>query len=178
VLPVDFVIFFASLVIIAFGVTGFLSLFLPMPYVPTPKKIAEHMVALATLKGDERVVDLGAGDGAILITAKRLHPGVTATGVEISPVIWLLGKIRVALSRQKVRLLPGNAMNMNVRDADVIFLYALPKFLIKLQPKLDSELRPGTRVISHSFPFPNKVSKEVMVIPWGKRQRTLYRYEW
>lgn len=176
--PVDIVIFFASIVVIGVGVTGFFGLFLPMPFVPTPKPIADRMVALAQFHGNECVYDLGAGDGAILIAAKERYPDLRATGVELSPLVWVLGKIRVLWAGKNIRFLWQNALRVDLREVDVIFLYALPRFLLTIQPKFDSELRPGTRVISHSFPFPNKASVETVQVPWGKGHRTLYRYEW
>jgi precorrin-6B methylase 2 len=176
--PVDFVIVFATLVAVIVGLTGFFNLVLPMPYVPTSKDIAEKMVEVAEFTGNEITFDLGAGDGAILIAAARKHPGIRATGVEISPVVWLVGKLRILFSRQRVRFVLGNALKTDLREADVVFLYALPRFLELIRPKLDHELRPGTRVISHSFAFPEKQPSRTLQVPVGAHSHAVYRYDW
>lgn len=167
------------LVLVAFGVlaltvTVILHLFLPVPYVPTPRVVIDRMVELAKLRGDEVVLDLGAGDGRILITAKKKYPGLRARGYEVVPTIWLLGKIRSWWSGVEVDLKLGSIERANTREADAIFLYLIPSLMKKLERKFDGELKKGTRVISSGFAFPAKQPLHSEVYQ-GKK---LFVYEW
>lgn len=177
-LVVDIVIVSTILLVAALVVTGVYSFILRVPFVPTPRVVAQAMVHCARLKGDERVYDLGAGDGTILINAKRMHPGISAVGVELVPTVWMLGRFKIWCSGKAVRFLRKNAMDVDLGDANAIFLYLLPTMLARLERKFDAELRPGTTVISHAFKFPSRSPEEVVKIPGGIMQRTLYRYTW
>lgn len=148
------------------------------PFVPTPNKIVESMITLADMRGDEKVYDLGAGDGKILIAAKRRFLGIRAEGFEIALGVWLLGKIRIALSRQHVTLRMRNSLHQNLRDADVIFLYLLSGMMEHLESKFDSELRPGTKVVSHAFQFPGRKPVKELRVPWGRKEKKLFLYIW
>ncbi|TSC58384.1 MAG: putative RNA methylase [Candidatus Peregrinibacteria bacterium Greene0416_19] len=160
-------------------VTAILHLWLRVPYVPTPRAVARRMVKAAGLKGHERVYDLGAGDGRILIEAKRMYPGIDATGCELVPTIWLLGWFTILLSHVRIRWKMTNAFVEDLTGADAIFVYLTPPLLTKLEDKLDRELRPGTRVISHDFRFRRHRPVQTEEIPggWGGHRRVLV-YEW
>lgn len=176
--PVDLVIFATTLLIVIIVLTTAYAFIGGVPYVPTSRSIARDMVNVARLKGNERVFDLGAGNGRILIEAKRKYPGLTATGIELAPTVWLLGVITILLSRVKVRFLRGNALTTDVRNADVIFLYLSGGLLGKLEEKFDRELRPGTVVISHAFRFPRRQPVEVVKLNRWSGKKTVLRYEW
>lgn len=136
------------------------------------------MVRLAELKGTETVYDLGAGDGRILIAAKRMHPGIRAVGIEYVPSVWLLGKLRIWFSRTKVTLLRGNALAHSVEDAQCIFLYLFPTIMEELGKKFDRELKPGTKVISSVFRFPERepVAERKATVLGAERLLRLYRW--
>ena len=177
-LAVDLVIVCTALLIVILAVTGVYGLFVRVPFVPTPASVARAMVDAARLRGDERVYDLGAGDGTILIQAKRAHPAIMATGVELVPTVWLLGRLKIWRSRLDVSFLRKNVMDIDVRDAGAIFLYLSPAMLARLEPKFNAELRPGTIVVSHAFTFPSRTPTDVVKLPGPVMQRTLYRYVW
>ena len=150
-----------------------------VPFVPTPKKTAKVMLDAAELQGNETVYDLGAGDGRLLIRAKREYPGITAIGYEIVPVVWFLGRMRALFSRTGVQMKFGNAFKVNVSDADCIFLYLITSLMPKLRDKFDRELKPGTRVISHTFSFKGLEPVSTIDVPGllgGKSK--VYVYEW
>lgn len=169
---------FAVLVIIGAGLfimTSFYHVFVVRcPFVPTTRLASKSMVALARLKGTERVYDLGAGDGAVLIEAVRLFPKLRATGIERVITIRWIGKIRMWISGIHVELRGGDIFNANVSDADVIFLYLMPEIMNKLEEKFTKELRPGTIIVSHAFRFPNREAQETLKTDGT----TLLRYVW
>jgi len=178
ILFIDIVLGLIILLILAIVITAVCALWSRVPYVPTSKKIARTMIHEAALRKGEVVYDLGAGDGRLLIGAKRAEPTITAKGYELVPVVWLFAKMWILLSRVDVDIRWGNALSKDVRDADCIFLYLIPSVMKKLGQKFDRELRPGTRVISHAFTFPGKTPVREVVIqkPYGETK--LYIYKW
>ena len=177
-LSVDLVIVFVVLLIAAIVITTMYAFIGGVPYVPTPRSVARRMVDLARLQGDEHVFDLGAGNGRILIEAKRKHPAITATGVELAPTVWLIGLLTIFFSGQTVNFLRRNALTIDLRRADVLFLYLTPGFLAMLEDKFDRELRPGTVVISHAFRFPRRQPVEVVQLDRWSGKKTVLRYVW
>ena len=134
------------------------------------------MVQMAGLKPGQQVIDLGAGDGRLLKEAVRACPGIHAIGIELVPTIWLLGwiKLRLSKSGRTVAWKMQNVMHTDMSKADVVFLYVLPRMMERLEEKFNSELRPGTVVISNTFTFPGKQAVEEQVI----QGKTVRRYVW
>lgn len=151
---------------------------LGVPYVPTPRHVAQAMVELAHLQGDEVVLDLGAGDGRVLRTAKRMFPGITALGYEIVPTVWFFGFLWCALRRSGVDLKLGDAFRADIHKADVIFLYMFPSCMEKFAVKFDRELRPGTIIVSHTFRFPDRSPIEERRVPLWRGDAKLFLYRW
>jgi SAM-dependent methyltransferase len=150
-----------------------------VPFVPTSQRVVDQMLEAADLSGNEVVYDLGAGDGRFLISAKRRFPGVTAIGFEMVPLVWFLGKMRVLFSGQKVQYRFGNALKHEIRDANCVFLYLITSLMPIFAAKFDRELRPGTVVVSNSFPFPgrNPIKKFQVKGIVGKTSVYVYRWE-
>lgn len=178
ILLLDVTIGFLIVLVFAIVVTAVAHIWLKVPYVPTPHKVVQEMIQLAHLSGTETVYDLGAGDGRLLVAAKKQFPNIQAIGLEAVPTIWLLGKITIWKSGTRVRFLCKNAFKKNVKDADVVFLYLLPNILKKLETKFDTELKKGTKVISYAFSFPNKKPIQEKNVPWLQGTRKLFLYEW
>ncbi len=123
------------------------------PFVPTPMKKVKKMVALAKIKKGQRVYDLGCGDGRFVYVAANEY-GANATGIELSPIVYVLAKIRGFFWGSKAKIKFGNFKLFDLSDADVIFCYLLPDTLKKIQPMLDKQFRPGTRIYSYAFEIP------------------------
>ena len=122
-----------------------------VPYVPTPDEVVESMLKLAGVHRGDVVYDLGCGDGRIVIAAARL--GARAVGVDINP-----DRIRDARLNAKqaqvedsVTFVQEDLFKADIKEATVVTLYLLPSVNLKLRPRLWSELKPGTRVVSHAF---------------------------
>ena len=98
--------------------------------------------------------DLGSGDGRILTMASKEF-GAKAVGIEINPFLILWTKIKTVFSglSGKVDVIWGNFFNQNLAKANVVTLYLLQGTNQKLKPKLEKELQPGTRIVSHVFTF-------------------------
>lgn len=120
-------------------------------YVPTPQEVVDAMLRLADVTSKDVVYDLGSGDGRIPITAAQRF-GARAVGIDINPI--RVQEARENLARagvgNKVRFLNQDLFETDLRPATVITLYLLPSLNQKLMPAL-KRLKPGTRIVSHSF---------------------------
>ena len=124
---------------------------LDAPYAETPASIVEAMLDLAELSPGERLVDLGSGDGRIVIAAARR--GADALGVDVDPR-------RIAEARQaahaaglsdRARFRREDLFSTPLGEADVVTLYLLEHVNAWLAPRLRAEARSGTRIVSHAF---------------------------
>lgn len=122
------------------------------PFVPTPKRTVEDMINLAALKKGDKVYDLGCGDGRLLIAAA--HKGATAVGYELSVPTLLLAKWN-ARSYSSVTIRYGDFWKKDISDADVIVCYLLIQKMKQFREDVWPTLKPGTRVVSHSFKMPD-----------------------
>mgnify|MGYP003342561955 CR=1 FL=1 len=124
------------------------------PYVPTPWPIVDELLKLADLGPQDRVYDLGSGDGRLVLTAARRF-GASGLGIELQQA--LVDKANAETAKEglssRVRFVQGDLFEASYRDATVVTLYLLPRFVTRLVPKLRDELKPGARIISHDYPL-------------------------
>jgi SAM-dependent methyltransferase len=121
-------------------------------YVPTPQEVVEAMLEMANVTSKDVVYDLGSGDGRIPITAAQKH-GARAVGIDIDPQRIKEAHENLAKAENigdRVRFLNQDLFETDLSDATVITLYLLPSLNQKLMPQL-KQLKPGTRIVSHSF---------------------------
>jgi precorrin-6B methylase 2 len=123
-----------------------------VPFVPTNDRVVAEMLKMAKVKKNDVLYDLGSGDGRIPITAARKF-GTRGIGIDIDPD-------RVAEAKQnavtagvadRVRFIEGDIFDADIKEATVVTLYLLPEVNLRLRPKLLSELKPGTRIVSHNY---------------------------
>lgn len=147
--------------------------FYGLPWVPTREARIRRALEMAKLQPGETLYDLGAGDGRVLIMAAREF-GARAVGIEIGPVQWALGWLKIWLSgnRHRARIRGGNFFRENVAEADVVFVYLTSAQTNRLQKKLQQELRPGARVVSVAADFPDwqpsQVDREFLIFLYQK----------
>jgi SAM-dependent methyltransferase len=127
-----------------------------VPYVPTHEKVVAEMLKVAKVGKNDILYDLGSGDGRIVITAAKRF-GTRGVGVDIDPA-------RITVAREnavkagvadKVKFLQQDLFETDIREATVVTLFPLPEVNLRLRPKLLSDLKPGTRVVSHNFGIGN-----------------------
>jgi SAM-dependent methyltransferase len=123
-----------------------------VPFVPTPPEVVDEMLRLAGLKAGDVLYDLGCGDGRIVIAAAKRY-GVKAIGIDIDPVRITESNDNAAKAGLggKVRFIQQDLFEADFRDATVVTMYLLTSVNLRLRPKLLAELKPGTRLVSHSF---------------------------
>lgn len=119
------------------------------PFVPTGWKIARKMVEMAEIKPGEKVYDLGSGDGRLVFLAAK--NGADATGIEISPFVYLWAKWIKRIGNHGGKLIRGNLWEIDVTHADVIFTYLFPEMMERFDTDIYPKLKSKTRIITHGF---------------------------
>ena len=121
-------------------------------YVPTPPEVVAAMLKVANVKKGDVLYDLGSGDGRIPVTAAQKF-GVRAVGIDINPerIKEANENARKAGVTDRVKFLNEDLFEADFSEATVVTLYLLDSLNEKLRPKLLRELKPGTRIVSHSF---------------------------
>jgi ubiquinone/menaquinone biosynthesis C-methylase UbiE len=136
------------------------------------------MLEAAALKPGETVMDMGCGDGRILFTAAKKF-GAKAVGVEMSEM--LVKRARSEAQNQglanRVEVIQGDMMGVDVSGAQVVSLYLLTEANDQLRPKLEKELKPGSRVVSLDFKVRGWTPAKVEKIEAHHRAYTIYVYE-
>jgi SAM-dependent methyltransferase len=124
------------------------------PYVPSPIEIVDAMLDLAGVQQHDVVYDLGCGDGRIVVAAARKY-GASGVGVDVDTELLAeaRGRAQAAGVGAKTRFVEADIFETDIRPATVVTLYLMPKALSKLKPKLLSDLKPGSRVVSFTFPI-------------------------
>jgi len=119
-------------------------------WVPTPDEVVDRMLRMAQVTANDLVYDLGAGNGKIAIAAAKL--GARAVGVEYNPDMakHAQGNVVAAGVAAKARIVQGDIFATDFSQATVVTMYLLPGLNMKLRPTLLA-MKPGTRVVSHSF---------------------------
>jgi SAM-dependent methyltransferase len=127
-----------------------------VPYVPTPMNVVQAMLDIAKVGADDLVIDLGSGDGRIVIAAAKQR-GARGFGVEIVPS--LVNNARREAERQgvgdRVQFRAENLFITDIGKATVLTVYLYPNILQQLRPRIFEQLKPGVRIVSHEFDFGN-----------------------
>jgi SAM-dependent methyltransferase len=124
------------------------------PFVATPEEAVDRMLALARVGAGDFVIDLGSGDGRIVIAAARKF-GARGLGVDLDASLVALSreKAREAGVAEQARFEERDVLRTDLSGASVVTIYLLPSLVDQLQPKLLAEMQPGSRIVAHAFPM-------------------------
>lgn len=164
-LSISFLLSLFKLLLTFLGVFLILKFFVPVingaPYLPTAKEKIKKMLDLVELKPGQSLIDLGSGDGRILIAAAQR--GARAIGYEINPILVLLTKHKIkklGLEKQ-ANIFWKNFWQVNFNQADVITIFGAAGIMAKLEKKFLQELKPGAKICSYAFSLPHfRLSKK------------------
>ena len=150
------------------------------PFVSSSMDNVRRMIKLAGVGAGDVVYDLGSGDGRIVITAVRDFKAKRAVGIESHDD--LVNKARIEIRRQnlegRVEVMHGDALKVNVSEADVVTLYLTSRGNEMLRPKLEEELKSGARVVSLDYKIPGWKPIKVDGPRYRKFQfRKIYLYQ-
>lgn len=127
------------------------------PFVTTPQSVVDEMLLLANAGPGDFVVDLGSGDGRLVLAAVTRFDARGGMGVDLDMqlVRYANAKAHEAGVADRVQFHVRDLFDTDIRGATVVTVYLLPGIMGKLQEKLLAELPPGSRVVSHDYPFPS-----------------------
>ena len=122
-------------------------------FVRSNKKKIRVMLELADMKPGTVIIDLGSGDGTLLIEAAK--KGARSYGAELNPFLVLVSRIKARFSgvSDTVSIARKDIFSVSLRDADIVFLYLSPQVIEKLKEKFASELKSGAKIVSNTFPI-------------------------
>jgi len=122
-----------------------------VPFVPTPQEVVDKMIELAGVKKGDTVYDLGSGDGRIVVTAAK--KGARAVGFEIDGNLVKESRenIKKAGVQNLAEVRQQDILTVDLSPASVVTMYLLPDVNLRLRPNILSQLKPGSRVVSHAF---------------------------
>ena len=123
-----------------------------LPYVPTPQIVVDEMLKMAGVTEKDFVIDLGSGDGRMIITAARSFKA-NGLGVDIDAKLVDLATshARNEAVGDRAKFIEQDMFKADISKATVVTLYVLPDFMEKLRPKLLRELKPGARIVAHDY---------------------------
>lgn len=134
------------------------------PWVPTKANDVERFIKLADIQPNQTMIDLGCGDGRLLLAAAAANTNVQAIGYELSLLPYILAHARRLFSphRSRIHIHYGNALTKNLHNADIVYSFLMPKIHTELKEKFTKELRPGAKMITYVWPIeglePSKIS--------------------
>lgn len=135
------------------------------PYVPTPQKVVDEMLRMGRVGRDDYLVDLGSGDGRIVITAAQRF-GTRGLGVDLDGQ--LVRQATAAAERagvaDRAQFVQRDIFKTDLRKADVVTMYLLPEVNMMARPKLLAELRVGARVVTHDYHFDDWLPDERIML--------------
>jgi len=133
-------------------------------FVPTPSAVVEGMLALAGVGAGDTVFDLGCGDGRLVIEAALL--GARGVGIDIDTSLVERSRLRATEAgvESTTQFRVGNFFEADLTGATVVVLYLLHAVNRILLPKLRRDLRPGTRIVSHSFDMGDWPAEQMMCV--------------
>jgi predicted RNA methylase len=152
------------------------------PFVATPTPVVRQMLILAELKPGDVLYDLGSGDGRAVIMAAQDF-GATSVGVELRDDLAkrALDNIHKLDLNEKTQIMQKDIFTVDLSSANVVFLYLTTSANERIKPKLEAELKPGTRVVSHDYEILGWKAKKVENFcenpKLGYPSHTLYVYE-
>ena len=130
------------------------------PFFVINPKMIEAILKIVNLKPGAVVYELGAGTARFLRAVEKRQPQAKLRGIEYSMIPYLFGKLLLKKEKSHIDLIRKNLFNVNLKDADLIYLYLMPDMMEKLVEKLKKECRPGTMVVSYLFSMPNLESRK------------------
>lgn len=161
---------------ILFGATALVGIISRVPYVPTKKRVMNKILDEANLKKGQTFIDLGCGDGRMLIEAEK-RSDIKGIGYEIAPLVYLLALAKKLINKSKVKILFKSFFKGDLKKADVIFCYLMPHDLTRLANKIKKECKKGTRVISNTFKIQGLKLEKVIEKNDEEKTPTLYFYQ-
>ena len=147
-----------------------------VPFVPTPEPVVAKMLEMAKVTSKDVLYDLGSGDGRIVIAAAKR--GARAVGIDIEPslVQQARSNAQAAGVANLVKFIEGDIFDADIKEASVVSMYLLPDVNMRLRPKLLSDLKPGSRIVSHNYDLGDWAPAQKAVLTVNGVDHTVYSW--
>ncbi len=143
------------------------------PWVPTRKRDVDRFLGVAGITPGMVMVDLGCGDGQLVIAAAKA--GAIARGYEISIFPYILARLRVIFSgTDHATILFRDLWKVDLRDADLVYFFLMPDKIAALKEKFERELKPGAKVVAYVWPVKGWTPERLLIEP-GLTNLYLYK---
>ncbi len=139
--------------IIVFILFTFVILF-GAPFLPTLKKNVKPAIKLINLKPGQTLLELGSGDGRVLLAAAEA--GLNVVGYELNPILYVISWIRTRRYRKQVKIVLGNYWNKKWPETDGIFVFLLNRYMVKLNTRIVQTYANPVKLVSFAFKIPNR----------------------
>ncbi len=141
------------------------------PWHPISRRDLKRALDFCEVRTGDRIIDLGSGDGRVLITAAKDY-GLTGTGIEIDPIkVWLANlRVRLAGVSDKVKIVRANIYDTDYSEADILFIYLTHQAIDQLFPKILEQLKPSAKILCYRFCIRNMTPDKV------NADKTLFLY--
>lgn len=148
-------------------------IFTRAPFIPSPAVIAPEIIDALELDENSVLYDLGCGEGHVLLAGKLKQPKAKFVGIERSWVPYLAAKYKAREDGRNLEFIRSNFFKCDLSPANRVFVYLFPGLMNDLLPKLQKELKPGTRLVSCDFEFKDK--QPVKIIDLNRPKNSLGR---
>jgi cyclopropane fatty-acyl-phospholipid synthase-like methyltransferase len=147
------------------------------PWHPISRRDLKRALDFCDAQAGERIIDLGSGDGRVLIIAAKDY-GLIGTGIEIDPIkVWMSNfRVRWAGVQDRVKIVRANIFNTDYREADILFIYLTHQAIDQLFPKILEQLKPNAKILCYRFCIkgmtPDKVSEDKTLFLYTRNKGT------
>ena len=124
------------------------------PYLPTLTPQVKTALELSGLKAGDTLLELGCGDGKVMIAAAKL--GINSIGYELNPVVALVAFLRTRKYKSQVKIIFGNFWTAEWPQSNAVFTFLLPKYMARLESKMSQYKYKPTKLISNAFEIPGR----------------------
>ena len=167
------VLLFVFLVIILLVITACTNIILRVPYVPSSRRAVQALDHI-TLQGNEKVCDLGSGNGRILFFLKNKYPSLSCTGYELAILPFCYAMLKNIFRRHRATFYFRNFLKEDLSSYNVFFCYLMPKAVEKVVQKLEVYHHPML-LITNTFHIPNKTPIQTIKIPFSSSIIAVYQ---
>ena len=151
---------------------------LDVPFVPSAQNVLKNMFDMVKITKHDFVIDLGSGDGRIVIAAAKQH-GARGFGVDLNQKLVAIANERARRQgvADRAKFHVRDIFKTDISQATVLTMYLLPEIVLQLRSKLLSELKPGTRVLSHDYHLAEWRPEDIRIVNIGQNERSIV-YSW
>lgn len=162
--------FITFIIVLLIVVSLFIGVF-GVPYVPSPNKVFKKILEENIINDGDTIYELGSGTGGFLTYIGK-RKNIVGIGYEIAPLFYIISVIRsIFITNSKVTFKFSSYSNANLQDADIVYVYLLPKGLESLQSVFNT-LKQGRKIMSLDFQIPDKIPTRIINID----QKRIYIY--